>query len=475
MHFSVVAKTHRHLSSQLSSSKYLGDKWDTFRNQLPLSLIHHINGNAVYNATDPVFNVILGQLEAESDTTGNAIPYDLRISQMVLEALQIEEAEFPSFENIADPDQEEALEFISNVEEPQNILQETNAIGNYASTVVVPEQLKNTQMIIHGAKVFERWDSEQMGRIGLVISDYSGKRPYDSMLEQLNSDSTIHPFQNILLITSFFGNAEHVEGTEDLPIQISYRNRNEDSSRDLCKSAQLFQEVEWFMIAGSFSSIRQELYVMTSDNRALALFADSVLSKCDSDEFCSRQLDYSKARIPDNDQVFRDNDMVFSRQKVLQYCADRPEDPSWVPSATEYAAFLKSAGKLDELYQLENRGRVGSRPPFLDNDIVVQDNRILQVLQNQTSCGQSLTSHDCVVGEHTGECEWVAQFSSCRDLEDVCDVHRCSPTKWFNVPRISVSKQSPGECTELCVPSVLIGIFTSLLDYDCGTCQTLQG
>ena len=43
-------------------SKYDGNSCDEFRSKLPLSLQHHLNGNAVYNTTRPILKKILNQL-----------------------------------------------------------------------------------------------------------------------------------------------------------------------------------------------------------------------------------------------------------------------------------------------------------------------------------------------------------------------------------------------------------------------------
>eukprot|EP00581_Thalassiosira_minuscula_P002176 CAMPEP_0183743102 /NCGR_PEP_ID=MMETSP0737-20130205/65044_1 /TAXON_ID=385413 /ORGANISM="Thalassiosira miniscula, Strain CCMP1093" /LENGTH=550 /DNA_ID=CAMNT_0025978707 /DNA_START=198 /DNA_END=1851 /DNA_ORIENTATION=+ len=44
-----------------------------------------INGNAVYNVTDPLLLKMISEFEDEADTVFNAIPYDVRLSQMMIE------------------------------------------------------------------------------------------------------------------------------------------------------------------------------------------------------------------------------------------------------------------------------------------------------------------------------------------------------------------------------------------------------
>ena len=69
-------------------SKYDGDSWDSFRSSLSLALQHHINGNAIYNTTHPLFQHLLSQLQIEVDTPYHAIPYDYRISQILVEGMR---------------------------------------------------------------------------------------------------------------------------------------------------------------------------------------------------------------------------------------------------------------------------------------------------------------------------------------------------------------------------------------------------
>ena len=66
-------------------SQYDGDKWDTFYESIPISLLHHTNGNAIYNTSHPLLERLVGQLEVEAPCPYNSIPYDYRMSQMWVE------------------------------------------------------------------------------------------------------------------------------------------------------------------------------------------------------------------------------------------------------------------------------------------------------------------------------------------------------------------------------------------------------
>jgi len=63
-------------------AQYDGDKWDSFFEDIPISLLHHTNGNAIYNTSHPLLERMTGQLEVEAPCPYNSIPYDYRMSQM---------------------------------------------------------------------------------------------------------------------------------------------------------------------------------------------------------------------------------------------------------------------------------------------------------------------------------------------------------------------------------------------------------
>ena len=60
----------------LLGSKYKGQSWDQFKDVMPTSLKEHINGNAVYNLTHPLFNNLVDELKREANTVyeGKDIP-----------------------------------------------------------------------------------------------------------------------------------------------------------------------------------------------------------------------------------------------------------------------------------------------------------------------------------------------------------------------------------------------------------------
>ncbi len=79
----------------LLGSKYKGHSWDGFKDVMPASLVNHINGNAIYNLTNPLFQKYHAELIKEAGTKFAAVPYDYRISQMIHEGRFGTQPEFP--------------------------------------------------------------------------------------------------------------------------------------------------------------------------------------------------------------------------------------------------------------------------------------------------------------------------------------------------------------------------------------------
>ena len=151
--------------------------WDEFRSSLPLSLQHHINGNAVYNVTHPLLQNLLSQLELEEDTPYHAIPYDYRISQILVEGmLGVLPVLPPDIVEKWSVETGRELEFYTdkfrswwdryarnkNTEHGLKIIRESQVIANYAGTNLLSQHKKSHQAsLVHGALHYVSWDDVQ--------------------------------------------------------------------------------------------------------------------------------------------------------------------------------------------------------------------------------------------------------------------------------------------------------------------------
>ena len=126
-------------------AQYDGDKWDSFFEDIPISLLHHTNGNAIYNTSHPLLERMTGQLEVEAPCPYNSIPYDYRMSQMWVEGtLGIVPKLAPKImlnnegENITLSDNIKMFTKWSNQWKDEQPYKFTKAIHNYASTNLIP-------------------------------------------------------------------------------------------------------------------------------------------------------------------------------------------------------------------------------------------------------------------------------------------------------------------------------------------------
>ena len=116
--------------------------------------MNHINGNAVYNVTHPFLNLLTQQLDDGTGTKYNTIPYDYRISQILIEGSLRIIPEIPK--NIAFKTEYSAhIDFQGNTDKfiawndmfmigsdgQNNLTKETGVISNYAATNMVPEYI----------------------------------------------------------------------------------------------------------------------------------------------------------------------------------------------------------------------------------------------------------------------------------------------------------------------------------------------
>ncbi len=124
----------------------------------------------MYNMTHPLTRKILMQLREESDTPYRAIPYDYRISQMLIEGMLGVKPDLP--EMVVQKWEEKTgrnLKSYSkrfhrwwNKYDEGKLIRESKVIANYASTNLLPHHLQEeTASLIHGAKHYLPWDKSR--------------------------------------------------------------------------------------------------------------------------------------------------------------------------------------------------------------------------------------------------------------------------------------------------------------------------
>lgn len=434
-------------------SQYDGDKWDQFYEQIPISLLHHTNGNAIYNTSHPLMERLVGQLEVEAPCPYNSIPYDYRMSQMWVEGtLGIVPELAPKImlneegENITLSDNLQIFSKWGDLYKDEDPFKYTKVIHNYAATNLIPRHL-GPEYIIHGAKLYSPWDPVKTG-VTLVVSEWFFDRS-EHLLTTL--DRKDHPFSEVVVMLP-----PDVEARDDydemsvVPIRAQYREKPD--FMDIC-AAEI--DTEWFMITNSYHHVANhvDLMFVPGSKKPVVPFTPATYPFCLKFPYCKETVNLAKRYEPGHKQVVQDMDMLFHTETRNAFCkewmdrnGEEGEDlyqfhkrrlavrkkivgPSG-PTGTDYAAYLKREGK-DGMYKFTDRSLYGARANFIK---VFSKEEKLDGLSEEDSgmrsrlLGSNSTDCDCAEFEIQSECEesplgcqWRPLFDSCHPPEMIDD------------------------------------------------------
>merc|ERR1740124_552307 len=366
-------------------SKYDGDSWDEFRSSLPLSLQHHINGNAVYNITHPLMKKLITQMELEEDTPYHAVPYDYRISQILVEGmLGIVPEVAPDIVKNWSNNNELKLENNTKKfrawwakyskksgETRSAIIRESQIIANYAGTNLLPRHTKSIKAsLVHGAIQYASWDSVKY-TITLVISEW-----HDGLASNLLSkiDASTHPFSKVILMVPHNMASHDINRLSSIQtnINVSIQKRNENFM-DICNAR---VDTEYFMITNSYHVVSPQVDLLfTKDSRRLPVIPFTQADQGDCLEFqpCVEAYQKSKQFDKQSTILVQDFDMLFKTDLRDEFCSvwrKRYQKESvhvedvGTPTATTYTSFLSMRGILGKFYDFTDRSIFGKRDNF---------------------------------------------------------------------------------------------------------------
>ena len=111
---------------------------------------------------------IVDELEEEAPTVANFIPYDYRMEQIMQEGRTGIAPEFPDG-SATTPFLHKTARFQTWMQEYDHNgseggpIKEATKIGNYAATNMLPIHFGEKEVVIHGATMYEPWNSKEMG------------------------------------------------------------------------------------------------------------------------------------------------------------------------------------------------------------------------------------------------------------------------------------------------------------------------
>jgi len=354
---------------------------------------HHINGNAVYNITHPLMKKLVTQLQLEEDTPYHSIPYDYRISQILVEGMLGIVPEIPpdivkNWSNNNGQELERNTKKFSawwakygrkNGKTGSTIIRESQVIANYAGTNILPRhKLSINASLVHGAMQYASWDSVKYG-ITLVISEW-----HDGLAFNLLSkiDDSTHPFSKIILMVPHNMASHDINRLSSIQtnINVSIQKRNADFM-DICNA---HVNTEYFMITNSYHVVsRQVNLLFTNDSRRLPVipFMRADRDYCLDLQPCVEAYKESKQFDKQNIILVQDFDMMFRTDLRNEFCSvwcqrygkepvpvenfgiRNPNEPMG-PTATAYTSFLSMQGILDTFYDFTDYDMFGKRNNF---------------------------------------------------------------------------------------------------------------
>lgn len=322
-------------------SKYIGDRWDEFRDQLPLGMQHHLNGNAVYNLSHPLITALVDDLmNPESEYTSS---YDLRLAEMLLEG----------------PDAV-GMDGLENVG-----YKVSKVIGNYAATIKIKGSYPSGISLVHGAKEFEAWPQDES--VTLVVSAWDLNEARD-FVENLPKDL---PFTNVVVMSLDETQAQALNANEDKTVRAFSRVAENDASWDICEAP---VETEWFMMTNTYHRAVEDFGLPSVKATGSSVQAVMQYLKEDSivcDFSCKERIHTSRMNYGTGKKYDMDVHpmrLVFNTKQRNEFCRQHEESSAQAPSANDFVAWLVSNDKHNEKYSWSNMEKYGYLDQFKVED-----------------------------------------------------------------------------------------------------------
>ena len=333
-----------------------------------------------------MLELLVNQLEIEAPTPYNAIPYDYRISQIIVEgALGIVPEITPK---ILENEDGKAIRLSNNTEtfarwwkeyKHDVPFKETPVIQNFAATNIIPRHI-GPEYIIHGAKLYSQWEPTRTS-ITLVISEWYNDRS-NHLLSRI--DNADHPFSElIVMLPPDIMTPEYYNMTT---MKVTPQHRATSDFMDMCEAK---VETEWFMMTNAYHQVAFHVDSMftPASLKPVIPYTPATYSFCFKYPFCKKTVTLAQRFNPAHDKVVEDFDMLYNTAQRNAFCKEwksrygqegekleesknhgdptvhRSLEGPQGPTGTSYVAYLVANNK-DKMYKFTDRSLYGSRPAF---------------------------------------------------------------------------------------------------------------
>eukprot|EP00638_Chattonella_subsalsa_P009021 CAMPEP_0117750440 /NCGR_PEP_ID=MMETSP0947-20121206/10374_1 /TAXON_ID=44440 /ORGANISM="Chattonella subsalsa, Strain CCMP2191" /LENGTH=1159 /DNA_ID=CAMNT_0005568617 /DNA_START=188 /DNA_END=3664 /DNA_ORIENTATION=+ len=405
-------------------SNFRGDLWDGFLNNIPFSLKHHANGNALYNSSHPLMKWLIDQLSKEN-TTDSHMAYDYRMAELIFGG-NSSDFGYSFLQNYSFFGEMPYINYMSS-------------ISNYARTPMIPD-FYGGEAVAHGAKNYEKWNRSDHS-ISLVVSDFGPGSGSDFELMLNSITESEHPFEEVIFVRS--------NGSElSLPSSYTLNNTKTGGSvqvievaRNVSFNASYPDFMDWcqanvssdfFMYTNTFHKLVDPVYILQSKNSSepYVPYVPADSDACSSYPECVYSILQARnvSGLEDYKYHVLDTEMVFDNSIKTEFClswqawhaksfGEDECDPISGPTADDYLAYSMANSGIS--VEVNSKIKQGSKYIAVPHTTPPDDARECSIfvnnLANTSVCGTYTDGFNCL---NADGCYWRVNFERCVENDD---------------------------------------------------------
>eukprot|EP00439_Symbiodinium_sp_Y106_P040471 s2369_g4.t5 len=322
-----ILEALRYPDAAIRGSHYRGDTWDTFLRNMPMDLLYHINGNAIYNVQHPWLEYLLAKLDEDAALeTDSGVAFDVLMANLSFE-------EFGGVED--SPYRGDSL-----------------LIGNYANTLI-NSSFEGVEFIRHGSSenIFEEIHDQEV-TLG-VLSQHHDFSFFEESLRYA------HPFRKVIIMGKWITNqTNYTIDTMRGETQIETRRGTGTPAMLLCRLASLVR-TRYVVFTDTHNIIASPMSILV-DARGFPVlpYVPASSWSCQQYKSCTSELEEAELFFGVQLQYHHDtHETVYYTDLYQQHCAARStvlrELPKYSqcgyvhgPTADGYIAWLLSQDTL---------------------------------------------------------------------------------------------------------------------------------
>eukprot|EP00667_Euglena_gracilis_P000518 EG_transcript_518 len=391
----LLAEAARRAPLAVLGSFYRGDMWD--RAEMPVDVHYHINGNAVYNATNPLFRSMLAKLEAEHISGTLVDAFDVRLAHHFLNS-DLPPEQFGWYAG------------------------DSAVIGNYAHTPMLDGYFGG-EALVHGGWLYDPWAAPT----ALVVSDFGEVDASGVPLLARFEEALLrghHPFRTVIVLRP-----------ADAAIAAPYERPLQDGGGATVSFTQVARTgsawfdwcevpvpTDWFMYTNVYFDFgrRIDLLQGTTTGLPVVTYLNANSSYCREVAACPYSVARAARFSGQPAAVHYDiSQVVFHSQLRSQFCEAWEAwytppacDPFPGPTADDYMAYLAREGALALHYDPQDALERGQRDRGVPR-ITPHDGRSCAFpasAVNASACEYASSEATCLA---TAGCSWRATFGTC--------------------------------------------------------------